>query len=68
MPGKVFFSVTMSLDGFIAPGEVSVGYVFSPEGQNDPCSQQWLKQCSELQGWLLAQRWFVRSIAFTGIK
>ena len=36
MGGKVFFSVTMSLDGFIAPEAVHVEDVFSPEGRNDP--------------------------------
>ena len=34
MAGKVFFSVSMSLDGFIAPEVVPVEDVFSPEGQN----------------------------------
>jgi dihydrofolate reductase len=64
MAGKVFFSVTMSLDGFLAPGGVSVGQVFSPEGQNDPRAIRWLKQWSELQAWLLAQRWFRESLKF----
>ena len=31
MAGKVFFSVTMSLDGFMAPEAVPVKDVFSPE-------------------------------------
>ena len=64
MSGKVFFSVTMSLDGFMAPGGVSVGHVFSPEGQNDPLSKRWLTQWSEMQSWLLAQRWFRESLKF----
>ena len=64
MSGKVFFSVTMSLDGFVAPGGVSVGQVFSAEGQNDPRAKRWLKQWSELQAWLLAQRWFRESLGF----
>jgi len=64
MAGKVFFSVTMSLDGFTAPGGVSVGQVFSPEGQNDPRAKRWLTQWSELQSWLLAQRWFRESLGF----
>ena len=64
MAGKVFFSVTMSLDGFTAPDGVSVGEVFSPGGQNDPRAKRWLKQWSELQGWLLAQRWFRESLGF----
>jgi dihydrofolate reductase len=48
----------MSLDGFIAPGEVSVEEVFSPEGQDDPRAKQWLAKWSELQSWLFHQRWF----------
>jgi dihydrofolate reductase len=54
----------MSLDGFVAPGGVSVGQVFSPEGQHDPRAKRWLKQWSELQAWLLAQRWFRESLKF----
>jgi dihydrofolate reductase len=58
MAGKVFFSVTMSLDGFMAPDAVPVEYVFSPEGQNDPRVQRWMTKWSELQAWLFPQRWF----------
>ena len=58
MAGKVFFSVTMSLDGFMAPDAVPVEYVFSPEGQNDPRAQRWMTKWSELQAWLFPQRWF----------
>src|SRR6476660_9140612 len=43
MPGKVFFSVSMSLDGFIAPG--SLGELMG---------QQWM----ELQAWIFPQRHF----------
>jgi dihydrofolate reductase len=58
MAGKVFFSVTMSLDGFIAPEAVSVGYVFSPEGQNDPRVKRWMTKWSELQAWVFPLRFF----------
>ncbi len=51
MAGKVFFSVTMSLDGFMAPEAVPVEDVFSPEGQNDPRVQRWMTKWSELQAW-----------------
>ena len=51
MAGKVFFSVTMSLDGFVAPEAVPVGLVFSSEGQNDPKVQRWMTKWSELQAW-----------------
>src|SRR6202045_4978998 len=43
MAGKVFFSVSMSLDGFIAPG--SLGELMG---------QQWM----ELQQWIFPQRFF----------
>src|SRR5882672_3690880 len=43
MAGKVFFSVSMSLDGFIAP-----------ESLDDLMGQQWM----ELQQWILPQRSF----------
>ena len=43
MAGKVFFSVSMSLDGFIAP-----------ESLGDLMGQQWM----ELQQWIFPQRFF----------
>jgi len=43
MPGKVFFSVSMSLDGFIAPA--SLGELMG---------KQWM----ELQAWVFPQRFF----------
>ncbi len=58
MAGKVFFSMTMSLDGFIAPDGVPVEFVFSPEGQNDPRARHWMTKWSQLQAWLFPQRWF----------
>src|SRR3979411_2923125 len=48
MAGKVFFSVTMSLDGFIAP----------EEHMDDPDAQRWMAQWKELQQWLFPQRFF----------
>ena len=48
MPGKVFFSVTMSLDGFIAPEERT----------DDPGVQRWMEQWTELQQWIFSQRFF----------
>src|ERR1700678_4794244 len=47
MAGKVFFSVSMSLDGFIAPG--SLGELMG---------QQWM----ELQQWIFSQRFFRESL------
>src|ERR1700732_4374936 len=48
MAGKVFFSVTMSLDGFIAP----------EERMDDPGVQRWMAQWMELQQWIFPQRFF----------
>src|SRR5450631_68561 len=48
MAGKVFFSVTMSLDGFIAP----------EERIDDPDVQRSMAQWMELQRWIFPQRFF----------
>ena len=51
MAGKVFFSVSMSLDGFIAP-----------EGRmGDP---DWTAQWMELQAWVFPQRFFRENLKF----
>jgi dihydrofolate reductase len=49
MAGKVFFSVTMSLDGFVAPAHV-------------PYSQPWMAQWMELQQWIFPQRFFRENV------
>src|SRR3954469_17953887 len=49
MAGTVFFSVTMSLDGFMAPEERT----------DDPDRQRWMAQWMELQQWIFPQ-WFFR--------
>ncbi len=46
MAGKVFFSVTMSLDGFMAPDAVPVADVFSPEKRNDRPGSSTTKRAS----------------------
>jgi len=58
MAGKVFFSVTMSLDGFMAPEEVPYEDVFSPAKQDDPAVRRWMSKWSELQSWVFPLRWF----------
>jgi dihydrofolate reductase len=68
MAGKVFFSVTMSLDGFIAPvfpKSVPVDGFFAPEKQDDPDVQRWLAQWAELQQWLFPLR-FMRENLMLG--
>src|SRR6476660_9466569 len=58
MAGKVFFSVSMSLDGYIAPEPAPVEDLFAPEKQDDPDVQRWMAQWMELQGWVFPLRFF----------
>src|SRR5690349_14908706 len=58
MGGKVFFSVSMSLDGYIAPESVPAEDLFAPEKQDDPDVQRWMAQWTELQQWIFPQRFF----------
>ena len=58
MAGRVFFSVTMSLDGFMAPEAVPAELVFSPGGQDDPRAQRWMAQWMQLQQWAFPLRFF----------
>jgi dihydrofolate reductase len=51
MAGKVFFSVSMSLDGFIAP-----------ESADELMGKQWM----ELQRWVFPQRFFRASLGLGG--
>jgi dihydrofolate reductase len=51
MAGKVFFSVSMSLDGFIAP-----------ESLSELMGQQWM----ELQRWVFPQRFFRQNLHLGG--
>ncbi|HEX6231709.1 MAG TPA: dihydrofolate reductase family protein [Jiangellaceae bacterium] len=48
MAGKVFFSVAMTLDGFIAPQDRA----------DDPELKQWMAQWMQLQHWAFKQRFF----------
>ncbi|WP_433329237.1 dihydrofolate reductase family protein [Spirillospora sp. CA-294931] len=58
MAGTVFFSVTMSLDGFMAPEAVPAEDAFSPEKQDDPGVRRWNSKWSQLQAWVFPLRWF----------
>ena len=49
---KVFFSVGMSLDGFIAP----------EERPDDPSGDQWMSQWMQLQRWVFEQRFFRQNL------
>ena len=52
MAGNVFFSVTMSLDGFVAPAE----------GVDDAGRQRWMAQWMELQQWIFPLRFFQENL------
>ncbi|MEV0290204.1 MULTISPECIES: dihydrofolate reductase family protein [unclassified Kribbella] len=59
MAGKVFFSVSMSLDGFIAPEAVPVEDLFGPEKKpDDPSVRRWMAQWMELHQAAFPQRFF----------
>ncbi|HZC06642.1 MAG TPA: dihydrofolate reductase family protein, partial [Ktedonobacterales bacterium] len=49
---KVFFSVGMTLDGYIAPEGMDM------EHADDPNYNEWLAQWTELQKWVEQQRYF----------
>ena len=50
--GNVFFSVGMSLDGFMAPEGMDLDHA------DDPNYKDWLSQWMELQKWVFQQRFF----------
>ncbi|WIG60711.1 MAG: dihydrofolate reductase family protein [Ktedonobacterales bacterium] len=50
--GKVFFSVGMSLDGFMAPEGMDLAHA------DDPNFNDWLSQWMELQKWVFQQQFF----------
>src|SRR5918992_2685594 len=59
MTGKVFFSVTMSLDGFTAPEAVPAEDLFGAESkQDDPKVRRWMAQWAELHQAAFPQRFF----------
>lgn len=49
---KVFFSVVMSLDGFMAPAGMEM------EHASDPTYKDWAAQWERLQNWVFQQRFF----------
>jgi dihydrofolate reductase len=53
---KVFFSMGMSLDGFIAPEGMDVAHA------DDPTFKDWLGQWMELQKWMFQQRFFLQNL------
>jgi dihydrofolate reductase len=58
MAGKVFFSVSMSLDGFSAPVSMD-GLLATPQRrEQDPRLDRWMAQWMELHAWIFPQRFF----------
>jgi hypothetical protein len=53
---KVFFSVGMSLDGYIAPAGMDLDHA------DDPSYKDWLSQWMALQNWVSQQRFFRESL------
>ena len=64
MAGKLFFSVSMSLDGFIAPPEGKDAGLRGDDVSHDPEQQLWLARWIELQRWVFPQRFFRENIGF----
>ena len=64
MAGKVFFSVSMSLDGFIAPEPVPFEDFLAPEKKDHPQVRRWMAQWIELQQWVFPQRFFRENLKF----
>jgi dihydrofolate reductase len=54
--GKVFFSVGMTLDGFIAPDGMDLDHA------DDPGYKAWMRRWMELQAWLFEQRFFRQNL------
>lgn len=54
---KVFFSVGMSLDGYIAPAGMELAHA------NDPTFNNWLDQWILLQKWVFQQRFFRENLS-----
>ena len=55
---KVFFSVSVSLDGYLAPPGMDM------EHASDPTYEDWAAQWGKLQSWILPQRFFREMLKF----
>ena len=64
MTGKVFFSVSMSLDGFIAPESMDWLLATPEQREQDPRMQRGMAQWMELQAWVFPQRYFRERLKF----
>jgi hypothetical protein len=57
---KVFFSVSVSLDGYLAPPGMELAHV------SDPTFEDWAAQWSKLQSWILPLRYFRERLKLGG--
>ncbi len=64
MAGKVFFSVSMSLDGFIVPETMDWLRVTAEQRAQDPVLERCMKQWMDLQGWVFPLRFFRENLKF----
>ena len=62
MAGTVFFSVSMSLDGFTAPESMDGLLATAEQREQDPRLGRWLAQWGELQAWVFPQRFFRENV------
>ncbi len=58
MAGTVFFSVTMSLDGYVAPESRPGDIDALRRGETTPSLDRWMAQWGQLQRWVFGQRFF----------
>jgi len=56
MAGSVFFSVTMSLDGYIGPEGHPGDIDALRRGESTPNLDRWMAQWNQLQQWVFGQR------------
>ena len=66
MAGKVFFSVAMTLDGFIAPASGPEDIDALRSGTTTPRLKRWMAQWMELQHWAFKQRFFRENLKLGG--
>lgn len=58
MAGRVFFSVTMTLDGYVAPESGPDDIDALRRGEKTPNLERWMAQWMHLQRWVVGQRFF----------
>jgi len=64
MAGKVFSSVSMSVDGFVAPESMDWLFATPAEREQNPTLKRCMAQWLELQQWVFPQRFFRENLKF----